>query len=212
MIKKIDITSESAITYLEEELSKEQMFFDKFLKRMNLKKGKIWTWVPADTSPEVYLNFKHARLFEEKKQGTQNLVPVPTQVKEEVIRLLSLKLSSENTFLIVEDRYIDPQSRFLKEYNLQYLILNDRVYFIVLGAKDVYDMVKSALKKGGPYHYLAVAGRFKDMPRLPDLDDSSDTEKFLSMAANAITCFFVEAYDSEGYLCWTSDATGELIP
>jgi hypothetical protein len=201
MIEKRDVTGLSAFNYIRRQLDLGKSL-SKILNAISIEKGKVFSFVPEDTSEAKLYNFDSGGIytFDGENLKTTKMVPVRNDSKSLVIDEISAHINANKmNCCIFEDPIklpIDPL------YDIEFLNFNnEEVYYFFDTENNQYQDIKKALTLSEDYVFLCALSSLK-----PDIKISyksgSITGSLLEVLVERVNSFFVRAYDGEGYLFW----------
>lgn len=206
MIQKVNVTSPKAFNYLRSQLSLGSVFLSRNILKLPLEHGKVFAFVPKETSNEALFRFESGGLYVVDRTLLTNPIVVPVQ-NEGVPFIVSiihefLKLDICNCS-IFEEPNAKPSDPIIINSGREYVSIKEEIFYFLNSDNNNVKEIEQVLMRSEAYYLLGVLGsldyrinaNFKPFERI--------TAELIKMIVDNINSFFVSAYDHEGYLMWT---------
>jgi hypothetical protein len=201
MIEKKDVTGPLSFDYIRSQLSLGRSL-SHMLNTMPIEKGKVFSFVPADTSKEKLYDFSSGGiyLFDKEILKTTKIVPVRNDSKPLVIDEIITHINADKmNCCIFEDPNAMPKDPF---HGVEFLNFNnEEVYYFFDQGNVQYQEIKKAFIFSEAYIFLCILSSLELDIRITH-ESGFITGSLLELLVEGVNSFFVRAYDGEGYLLW----------
>jgi len=201
MIEKMDVTGLSSFNYIRRQLDLGKSL-SKTLNTIPIEKGKVFSFVPEDTSEVKLYNFGSGGIypFDRENLKTTKIIPVRNDSRSLVIDEISAHINADKmNCCIFEDPIKLPTDPFS---DIEFLNFNnEEVYYFFDIENNRYQGIKKALTLSEDYVFLCVLSSLKSDIEI-SYKSGSITGSLLKSLVERVNSFFVKAYDGEGYLLW----------
>jgi hypothetical protein len=206
MVKRIEVTSSEAFTYLRGQLELSGKTLANLLLNQLLKAGKVYAYVPDGTSSELLFMFNSGGLYPFEKELFRRppiLIPVKNNARPVVMNLVQQHVrSSKDNCCLFEEPVWEPSDSWLKQSNTEYIYLGKEMYYFFGGNELDLDFQKAFGTSEG-YYFLCVLSTLDSGHQQEFSPFSSITSDLITYFVSNMSSFFIRAYDGEGYLQWT---------
>ena len=203
-----------AIKYIEETLA-EGKTLATYLRKLDLQKGKVVTFLPSEVTNEEAKQFKWSKLpqppleafsCEISKDGKKSLVSPKPDTDSYLIISIQEFLIKEGHRCIFEDAIREASDLPKLSLTTSYLAFNNELYHILspreLQSASIMDTIKLARN-----FYPGLIGALTTIPKNQNFhfENNKITSKQLKILAELTEKIVIGAYDGEGYLIWSRE-------
>lgn len=204
-----------AIKYIYECLKDGKTLSRYLLEKLDLKSGKVTTFLPADISDEEAKRFTEGKLKEPPPQ-THRYITAENGAKLRMVPKLDMSFWLINviqTFLnieakrccIFEDANAQPNDPYLASIKTRFLIFNEEVYHFLLWKDLDAERILKTIRHAESWLFIGA------MTSIPEESVFSHEAQKITIASDELIRLLAErtekivvgAYDGEGYLIWS---------
>lgn len=206
MIKSTDIACAEALDYLRGQLELSGKTLAKLVRSQFFSEGKVFAFVPENTPSELLYRFEAGGIYPYKKRLPQispAIVPIQNDAKPIVMNniLQYLQQKKENCCLFEEPCAI-PSDPWVRRLQINYVHLNQQMFYFFGDNTNTVGFEQAFTASEG-YYFLCALSTLDTDKQKSFVPFSPVTDELLKEFASNIVCFFVRAYDGEGYLQWS---------
>lgn len=200
-----------ATKYIYECLKDGKTLSKYLLEKLDLKSGKITTFLPADISDEEAKQFTEGKLKEPPPQ-THKHITAEDGTKWKMVPKLDMSfwlVTAIQTFLsngekrccIFEDANAQPNDPYLASMKTRFLTFNKEVYHFLSWEDLDAERILQTIRHAESWLFI---GAMTSIPKEKDfyLEVGKITSDELSALAERTEKIIIGAYDGEGYLIW----------
>lgn len=207
MIQKIDVTGIAAFEYLSNQLELGGKSLSRLISLLQLKEGKIYSFAPKHTSKKSLFEFNKGGIYSLTKKNIfeNGLIAIRNDSKKIILNLLYEYINKNNDNLcIFEEPNAIPSDKWISNSKMEYAFLGNEIYYLFQKSNNKVDLEK-AFKTSEGYYFLCVLSTVKSYNRPQFLIKKEINSNLLSEIVENLSCFFIRAYDGEGYLMWSKE-------
>lgn len=206
MIQKVNVTSPGAFNYLRSQLSLGSTFLSKNILEFPLEQGKVFAFVPEETSNEALFQFESGGLYAANRTLLidSTLVPVRNEGDPFIVNVIRefLKMDACNC-CIFEEPNAKPSDPFIKNSGHEYIHIKDEIFYFINNENNGVEDIESILTRSEAYYLLGVLSSLEYTFHKKFSPFSEIKPELLRPIVQNIEKFFSIAYDHEGYLMWS---------
>jgi hypothetical protein len=194
----------TANAYFAERLT-EGLTLSKHLKKfVDLTKGKVNTFAPANLSHEQLHAFNGCILNEDIPENGIQAIDNKLTTEWLVEKIKSFLAESKNNYCIFERPDDYPQNGVIPRFPFWNVLYKDGEPYYILGYNDSKENILEAIMQNTSYSPLGM-GIFTKIENINSYFSDKDhlgKEDFFKIAAESTEKIYIQAYDHEGYLLW----------
>lgn len=183
--------TEEANRYLMEYLQYGHHLDTQLLTQLDLKKGKVTAFLPADVDPEIAQRFSEGGIAR------------ATESESCLVAMIQKCLTNgEGRLCVFEDPLAHPEDPFPAECNARRLILGKEVYYYLTPKDLEHIQIRRTIREAEhPNFFLGVMTSIPPGNVFPQTVGIITTDE-IHVLVERTEKIFVGAYDGEGYLIW----------
>jgi hypothetical protein len=199
---------ESAFEYIERALRRPRELCRSLQRNLELKSGKITTYLPPSVKPEAIHQFELGGKLPQPASADapgRHTVPIPNLYDALATRVVAHLNSVDSALCIFENGVLRPHHPALHRLpKIHTLICEDTVcHFLTAADRNDYGLIINTIKVSGapaPPYLVGCASRLSTATLLgEETVDSSSLDTITEYTKE----MFIGAYDGEGFLIWS---------
>jgi hypothetical protein len=201
----MEIISDKAILYVEEQLSLGGKTLSNYLRYIYLQNGRIYSFVPQETTEEHLYNFDSGGIypFDKKALDTNSsLVPIRNDAKSVIVDFIYEYLQEKDNCCIFEEANGSPSDPWVKESGIEYVSIRNEMYYYFDRENNSKEKIEKALTTSDGYYFLCVLGKLEIDKRALFIPNKEIPPFIFEEFIKQVKAIIVKAYDGEGYLMW----------
>jgi hypothetical protein len=206
MIQKVNVTSPKAFNYLRSLLCFGSSFLSKYILEFPLEQGKVFAFVPEETSNEALFQFESGGLYAANRTLLINstVVPIQNEGKSFIVNIVRefLKMDTGNCCMF-EEPNAKPSDPFIKNSGHGYIHIKDEIFYFINNGNNSVEEIENILTKSEAHYLLGVLSSLECTFHKNFSPFSEIKPELLRIIVQNIEKFFSIAYDHEGYLMWS---------
>lgn len=208
MIDKIEVTSSEGFSYLRERLDYSGKTLAKYVMTLPLEKGKLYAIVPEETPYEVLNKFESGVIYPFDRSLLLNgpvLVPVQNDSRPVVINWVSEHINnSKEHCCIFEEPLAYPSDTWVIKSGIEYVHIDKEMYYFFDQGNYSKEKFEEAFNISEAYYFLCILSSLEPNEHAVITPFKEIDPEILKKIVDNLTCFYISAYDGEGYLMWTA--------